>query len=159
MAAGEAKAAKGGMIGFLAVTLALAGVGAGGGFFLVRHAMEVARSEAKSESEAAKAEVKADYAGTRKAAGLPPIITNLATPGTWVRLEAAVVYDEAEGKLPPALPAEITEDILAFLRTLTVGHITGPSGFLHLKDDLNERAALRSNGVVKDVLIQMLVIE
>jgi flagellar FliL protein len=153
------KAKGGGMMGFLLVCLVLAGMGGGGGFFLVRHAMDVARAEAKTQIDETKAAVPAAYSGTRHALALPPVITNMASSGTWVRLEASLVYDEAGGKLPQTLAAEISEDMLAYLRSLTVGHIAGPSGFLHLKADLTERAQLRSEGRVEDILIQSLVFE
>ncbi|NJR14141.1 MAG: flagellar basal body-associated FliL family protein [Phyllobacteriaceae bacterium] len=149
----------GGIAGLLALIVVLAGAGGGGGFFLVRHAMDVARTEAKTQSEEAKKTVPEAYAGTRHALALPPVITNMASSGTWVRLEASLVYDEAGGKLPQTLAAEISEDMLAYLRSLTVGHIAGPSGFLHLKADLTERAKLRSEGRVEDILIQSLVFE
>jgi flagellar protein FliL len=150
---------KSGLIGFIAITLGLAALGGGGGYWLVGHAMEQARAEAKAEQETAEDKIKADYTGTHKALALAPVISNLATPETWVRLEAAILYDESEGKLDPALPAQITEDVLALMRTLTIGHVSGASGFIHLKEDINERAALRSGGRVRDVLIQTLVFE
>jgi flagellar protein FliL len=150
---------KSSLVAFLGVTLMMAALGGGGGFMLVRHAMEVARAAALKQESAEKPVLPDAYTGTRAALSLPPIITTLATADTWVRLEAAIIYDEAAGKLPPALPLEITEDILAFLRTLTIAHISGPSGFVHLKQDLSERANVRSEGRVESVLLQVLVFE
>jgi flagellar FliL protein len=37
--------------------------------------------------------------------------------------------------------------------------VEGASGFLHLKADLQERAAMRGDGHVKDVLIRTLLYE
>jgi flagellar FliL protein len=155
----DAQKKSGGLIAFLAVTLVLAGAGGGGGFLLVRHAMEVARSEAKAEAEAAPQDLPEAVSGSKRAEALPPLITTLATSGAWVRLEAAMVYDAEAGKLPATLPMQLTEDMLAYLRTLTVAHISGPSGFLHLKQDLAERARIRSEDRVEDILIQVLVFE
>lgn len=155
----EAPKKAGGLVAFLGLTLILAGAGGGGGFFLVRHAMEVARSEAKAQAEAAPKDLPDSVAGTMRAEALPPLITTLATSGAWVRLEAAMVYNAEAGKLPPTLPMQLTEDMLAYLRTLTVAHISGPSGFLHLKQDLAERARIRSEDRVEDILIQVLVFE
>jgi flagellar protein FliL len=154
-----AKQKGGGLVVFLAVVFALAALGGCGGFFLVRHAMEVARTEAEAEKAADIAAAPAAYAGTHVAVSLPPLITTMATSGTWVRLETVMVYDEANGKPPATLAPQLTEDMLAFLRTLTIAHVTGPSGFLHLKQDLAERARLRSDGFVEDILIQVLVFE
>ena len=150
---------KGGLGGFIAVVLVLAGVAAAGGFSLVKHAMQVASDKAVADGEAAKKQIAVEYTGTMKTEILPPVITNLATPDSWVRMEAILVYDGADGKLPSTLPAEITEDILALMRTLTLSHVAGPSGFLHLKGDIVERANQRSEGRVSDVLISTLVFE
>jgi flagellar protein FliL len=150
---------KSGLAGFIAVVLVLAGVAAAGGYSLVTHAMQVAADKSKLDTETAKKAVSVEYTGTMQVLPLPPVITNLATPDSWVRMEAALVYDGAEGKLPAALPAEINEDILALMRTLTLGHVAGPSGFLHLKGDIVERANQRSEGRVIDVLVQSLVFE
>ncbi|MCU0832685.1 MAG: flagellar basal body-associated FliL family protein [Rhizobiaceae bacterium] len=155
----SAKPKGGGLVPFIAVTLVLAALGGGGGFMLVRHAMEVARGEAKTEQAQAKIAVPDAVSGTRTAVALPPLITTMATSGTWVRLETVMVYDAAKGQPAPTLAPQLTEDMLAFLRTLTIGHVTGPSGFLHLKQDLTERARLRSDGFVEDILIQVLVFE
>ena len=88
---------------------------------------------------------------------LAPLTTNLAAPAeTWVRLEAAIVID---GTAPPELPDAIHQDLLAFVRTLKLHQIEGASGFQHFKADLVGRAAIRSEGHVKDVLIRTLLFE
>lgn len=151
--------AKGGMGGFIGVVLVLAGVAAAGGYSLVNHAMQVATAKSKLDTETAKKSIAVEYTGTMQTVALAPVITNMATPDSWVRMEATLVYDGSNGNLPATIPAEITEDILALLRTLTLGHVSGPSGFLHLKGDIVERANQRSAGRVSDVLIQTLVFE
>jgi flagellar protein FliL len=144
---------------FIGVVMVLAGVAAAGGYSLVNHAMQVATEKSKLDTEIAKKSLAVEYTGTMQTVVLQPVITNMATPDSWVRLEATLVYDGANGNLPAIIPAEITEDILALLRTLTLGHVSGPSGFLHLKGDIVERANQRSAGRVSDVLIQALVFE
>ena len=47
-----------------------------------------------------------------------------------------------------ALAAAIAEDIVAYLRTVPLAQLEGPSGFLHLREDLNDRARIRSGGKV-----------
>jgi flagellar protein FliL len=155
----KSEASKSGLGGFIGVVLVLAGIAAAGGFSLVNHAMHVAMDKSKLDTETAKKSIAVEYTGTMQTVALAPVITNMATPDSWVRMEASLVYDGADGKLPPNLPAEITEDILALMRTLTLGHVSGPSGFLHLKGDIVERANQRSEGRVSDVLIQSLVFE
>ncbi|MGL4406205.1 MAG: flagellar basal body-associated FliL family protein [Notoacmeibacter sp.] len=159
MASKTSEAPKGGMAASIGVILVLAGLAAGGGYFLVNHAMSVAVENSKQDNEAAKQVISEAYSGTKHTLPLLPVITNMATQNSWVRMEAALVYDEAEGKLPQTLPAEITEDILALMRTLTIAHVSGPSGFMHLKEDIVERAFQRSEGRVSDVLILTLVFE
>lgn len=88
---------------------------------------------------------------------LEPITTNLAGPtGTWVRLELALVFDGE----PDMLAAQtIQQDTLAYLRTVKIHQIEGASGFHHLRADLEERAALRTNGKVKSILIRTMLFE
>lgn len=88
---------------------------------------------------------------------LAPITTNLASPGSvWVRLDASVVLDKAQ---PTEVVEAVHQDLLAYLRTLKLHQVEGASGYLHLKADLRERAAIRSEGHVKDVLIRTLLFE
>ena len=56
------------------------------------------------------------------------------------------------------LSVRLNEDILAYVRTLTLEQIQGASGLESLRDDLNERAQLRSDGKVRELLIEMLVV-
>ncbi|TIW20383.1 MAG: flagellar basal body-associated protein FliL [Mesorhizobium sp.] len=88
---------------------------------------------------------------------LAPITTNLASPGeVWIRLEASVLYDAPQ---PPEVTEQIHQDLLAYVRTLKMHQIEGASGYQHLKADLDERAALRSGGHVKQVLIRTMLLE
>jgi flagellar FliL protein len=89
---------------------------------------------------------------------LPTITTNLAAPSdTWLRLEVAVQLDKPLED--PTLPDTIQQDLLAFMRTVKLHQIEGASGFQHLKADLTERAAIRSDGLIKAVLIRTLLFE
>jgi flagellar FliL protein len=88
---------------------------------------------------------------------LAPITTNMASPADmWIRLEASVVYDVPQ---PPALTEQIHQDLLALVRTLKMHQIEGASGYQHLKADLEERAAIRSGGHAKQILIRTLLLE
>ena len=57
------------------------------------------------------------------------------------------------------LAAQIAEDIVAYLRTVSLAQIEGASGFQHLREDLNDRVRVRSGGKVRDLVIQSLVVE
>ena len=89
---------------------------------------------------------------------LAPITTNLAGPSeVWIRLEASILVDHTPGDIH--LAEKIHQDLLAFMRTLKLHQVEGASGFQHLKADLEERAAIRSGGLVKAVLIRTLLFE
>ncbi len=91
---------------------------------------------------------------------LPPVITNLADPtSAWVRLQAAVVVDKQTTTKPDVLGAEIADDILGFMKTLSLSQIGGASGLQHLREDLSERASIRSQGHVRELIIQTLVVQ
>lgn len=88
---------------------------------------------------------------------LDPITSNLAYPAeNWVRLEVSLVF---EGEADPALGRVIHQDILAYLRTVSLQQIEGARGFQHLREDLTERARLRSEGKVTDIMFRTFVIE
>jgi flagellar FliL protein len=87
------------------------------------------------------------------------VVTNLASSDdAWVRLESALVMASADGA-NDVLAGEIRQDILAYLRTVSLAQIQGPSGLLHLREDLNERVQIRSKGAVKELVIQALIVQ
>jgi flagellar protein FliL len=91
---------------------------------------------------------------------LPSIVTNLSTPSdTWVRFEGALVVDSRLEADVEALSGEINNDIIAYLRTLTLAQIEGPSGFQILRQALNERLAIRTRGKVGELAIRTLVVQ
>jgi flagellar FliL protein len=90
---------------------------------------------------------------------LSPIVTNIASPErTWIRLEMSLVID-GEGVDAKGLAASITEDTIAYLRTLSLPLIEGSSGLLHFREDLNDRARIRSGGKVRDLIVHTLIVE
>ena len=100
------------------------------------------------------------YPGTVEVRELAPIVVNLAEPPeSRMRLQAAIVYDK--GALPDAnlAAAQVTDDIVAFLKTLTLSGLQGASGLQNLREDLTERASVRSQGKVREVVIETLVVE
>ena len=52
---------------------------------------------------------------------LPPIVTNLGAPqDTWVRLEGSIIFDPKTLPHPEAVAGEIGDDVLAYLRTVSL---------------------------------------
>ncbi|BBU61630.1 hypothetical protein MSC49_15650 [Methylosinus sp. C49] len=91
---------------------------------------------------------------------LAPIVTNLAVPETgWVRLQASIVYDSQAVPQPDILISQVTADIVAFLRTMTLASLEGSDGLRRLHEDLTDRAATRSEGHIQEVIIQALVVQ
>lgn len=88
---------------------------------------------------------------------IQPITTNLLDPAdAWIRMELSLAF---EGESDPGVAEEIHQDILAYVRTIKLYNLRGGSGFQHLMEDLNERAAIRSEGRVKRVLVRSFILE
>lgn len=91
---------------------------------------------------------------------LGPITTNLAQPSKiWIRLEVILVVEKGLGADAEIIKKEIAEDILGYLRTLSIDQISGASGFQHLKEDLNDRVRVRSEGKVSGVVVTSMILE
>lgn len=100
------------------------------------------------------------YAGTARLRKLSPIVTNLAAPANnWARIEASMVTDSLSDEESGILAARIGEDIVIYLRTTSVSQLEGARGLQHLRDDLTERANIRSSGKVRELIIETLVIQ
>ncbi|MBB3393925.1 MULTISPECIES: flagellar basal body-associated FliL family protein [unclassified Rhizobium] len=141
-------------------------LGAGGGW--VVGGMVAPNIKGAEEAEQA----KADEAAQKKEgeAGLPhisteannvvqlePITSNLAYPSeNWVRLEVALLFS---GPPDVKIAEDIHQDILAYVRTVSLQQIEGPRGFEYLKDDIQERVDLRAQGRVSKVMFRTFVVE
>ena len=161
MAAGKSDASKkaagkGGLVVTVATLTVLAAIGGS----LVGKIV-AGRAQAAPEAAAAKPATKsAPYGGDTEIKELPAVITNLAQPEeARVRLQVAMVYGKAGVENPTLLAAKINDDIVAFLKTLTVPDLQGPSGLQALREDLNERDAVRSDGKVREIIIEALVVQ
>ena len=163
------------VIGLVMATLAAAVAGAGLGFVLGPNMarQEQEAKQAKPGGEATdregkekKAEFRPRYARPGMVVRLKPILANLRAPfNSWVRLEAAMLLDAEPEKDEEAvqeaemLKAMIEQDITAWLRTLALKDLEGPSNFAFLHDDLTERARIRSHGLVREIVILTMVVE
>ncbi|MBO0903634.1 flagellar basal body-associated FliL family protein [Jiella sonneratiae] len=162
---------KGGMMSTIVavtvVTLVAAGAGAGLGSMLgsgapAPEAPKPAEPEAAAEGHG---EPKSDIAAAQEQPTplslieLKPVLTNIYAPdNTWLRIEASLVVKQDESVKGEVLAAEVEADTLAFLRSVQLAQVEGSRGLLHLRDDLRERAKLRSPNVV-DYLIRTMVAE
>jgi flagellar FliL protein len=148
------------LLSFLLVAAALTLVAGGAGYFGGLQVLSSAERALSSKKDAADqvSGLPAVKPGNVKA--LAPIVTNLAgVPPAWIRLEASLVFQGDVPKNADALGARIGEDIIAFLRTVSVKQIEGAIGFQHLSEDLNDRVRVRGGGEVQELVIQGLIIE
>jgi flagellar protein FliL len=91
---------------------------------------------------------------------LSPITTNLSgSGGTWMRLEATLLMRPEVGENAQILASKVGDDLVGFLRTVDMEQLEGGSGYQHLREDLNDRVRLRSEGKVTELLVQALIIE
>jgi flagellar FliL protein len=148
---------KGG-IPLIAVLIVTIVCGAAGAFFgmQVPTLVEPDASGGKPETHS-KVEAEAKKIDVRT---LAPITTNLARPAnTWIRLETAALVKEELGPEGNALLGKLAEDVVAYLRTVPLDQLEGASGFQHLREDLNERVRIRSEGKITELIVQALVVE
>lgn len=136
-------------------TIIAAGVGTGLGLTLVG---KISAAEQKHVVPVSGPAPK--YGADTSIIDLPPVITNLADPpNDWVRVQASIVYDSKAVAKPQVLAAKVSEDILAYMKTVTLAQIGGASGLEHLREDLNERASIRSDGHIRELIIQAVVVQ
>ncbi len=169
----ERGAKKGGMmptiIAVTVVTLIAAGAGAGIGSMLASSAPPAAAApepepehQAEDEGHAApKSDIEAaqETPVPLQLIELKPVLTNIYSPeDAWLRIEASLVVKQDGTLNGEVLAAEVESDTLAFLRSVQLAQVEGSRGLLHLRDDLRERAKLRSDAVV-DYLIRTMVAE
>lgn len=116
--------------------------------------------EARRKAEADKTIRTPEYTGDTVVRSLEPIITNLHASGdAWIRIEASILFNRGDVVNPAAMAAEIKQDVLAYARTLTLRQLEGASGLQHLREDLNERAHLRSDGRVRELILETVVVQ
>ncbi|KQT86018.1 flagellar basal body-associated FliL family protein [Aurantimonas sp. Leaf443] len=168
-AGGEKKASKFSLKSILPVAiLTVVAIAGGTGVGILLSGNRAAAPEAPVAHAPAEAEAvdEAQAAAARASQDDPIVLVPLKTtmteiaspPKTRVRLDASILIHSKDVEAPDVLAAEIQADTLAFLRTIDLVQIEGARGLLHLREDLRERAKLRSPAVV-DYLVQSLVAE
>jgi flagellar FliL protein len=104
--------------------------------------------------------VPVQYSGSARLLKLAPVITNLAKPSSsWARVEASLIFNEVRQDETGVIAAQIGQDIVAYMRTMSLPQLEGARGLQYLREDLNERANLRSSGKVKELIIETLVVQ
>jgi flagellar protein FliL len=132
----------------------------GGGFGLTIVSSIEKRIEEKYKDIPQKIPNTSPYKGDIAIRKMAPVVTNLAnSESDWIRLEASIVYKAGDYLNSDVLVAETRQDVLAYLRTVSLSQVQGPSGLLHVREDLNERAKIRSKGTIQELVLETLVIQ
>jgi flagellar FliL protein len=146
------------ILGVLLATLIAGGAGGGAGIYLTSFVEKLV--EAKAAEQPAKEPPALRYSGDLVLERLDPVVTNLAEPDdTWIRMEASIVFPNGALPDPHVTVAEIRQDILAYTRTIALDQLEGPSALQHLREDLNERVAIRTGGLVRELIVETLVLQ
>lgn len=141
---------------FLVLTLVALAAGGLAGLQL----MDAAERAAEAQRNASARPVASAFTANARLRRLNPVVTNLAEPASvWARVEASMVTDSLSEEEASLLGARITEDVVAYLRSVSLPQLEGARGLQYLREDLNERAALRSGGKVRELIIETLVLQ
>ena len=140
------------------VVLTLISASAGGLSGL--HVLLTAERVIDAQKNAGARPIASSFTGSSRLRKLSTVVTNLASPpGIWARVEASIVADNLGEEEASVLAARIGEDIVAYLRSTSLTQIEGARGLQYLREDLNERAAVRSEGRVRELIIETLVVQ
>ena len=113
------------------------------------------KSDAKSDQKPK--DEKALHSGV---VALPPVVAALAAPeGVWLRIDASMVVESVEEKDLETLKRAVAGDMVAFVATLSLPQVQGALGLQHLREDLEERVVLRSEGKARSLAFNGLVIQ
>ncbi|CEJ87369.1 Flagellar basal body-associated protein FliL [Hyphomicrobium sp. GJ21] len=142
-----------------AVILGVAGGGAFGYFAVPVGPAPAPVEEAKPASVAPEAPSAGRFPSDALEISIPSIIVDLSgEPKARVRLDVSIVavHGTSDGSV---LKNEVREDIIAYLKGLTVADIQGVRGLQNLREQLEDRAKIRGRGAILGLLIGGFVIE
>ncbi len=95
----------------------------------------------------------------REVRPIAPIVTNLRDPSNlYIRLEAVIVL-EPNTPDGAALAAKIGDDLVSYLRTVSLAELEGPTAFQYFREDLKRRSIQLGGGKVKELLLQSFIIQ
>ncbi|AGK59401.1 flagellar basal body-associated protein FliL [Hyphomicrobium denitrificans 1NES1] len=143
----------------LAVVLGIGGGGVFGYFAIPVGTPPAPVGEAKPASAAPQTPISGRFPSDALEIAIPSIIVDLSgEPKSRVRLDISIVavHGTSESGL---LKDEVREDIIAYLKGLTVADIQGVRGLQNLREQLEDRAKIRGRGAILGLLIGGFVIE
>jgi len=117
----------------------------------------------KDESPAAKKEPLAPaperFPSDAREIPVPSIIVDLkGEPARRIRMDLSIiaVHGTAETGV---MKDEVREDVIAYLKGLTITDIQGVRGFQHLREQLDDRAKIRGRGAILGILVGGFLVE
>lgn len=143
-----------------AVAAVVVGIAGGGGFgyFVVPVGTAPPAKEA-AESAGPPAPAAGRFPNDALEIQIPSIIVDMESqPKTRVRLDVSIIVAHGTSE-SGSLKNEVREDIIAFLKGISVTDIQGVRGFQHLREQLDDRAKIRGRGAILGLLIGGLVLE
>ena len=149
-----------GILQWMVALLVVTGLSAGAGTLASFQMLSTVDRLVESKKEVVEQPVTSAFNPNDRLRKISPVTTNLAAPpNAWIRMEASIVTDKLTEEEGFALTAKVGEDIVSYLRTLTPTQIEGARGLQYLREDLNERAVIRSSGKVRELIIETLVVQ
>lgn len=143
-----------------ALAAAIIGVGGGGafGYFVMPSGASTPAAQAGHVEEKSSV-VPGRFPGDALAVEISSIIADLETePRSRVRLDISIVVAHGTPETT-TLKNEVKEDVIAYLKGLSVSDIQGVRGFQNLREQLDDRARVRGRGAILGLLIGGLVLE
>lgn len=145
---------------WVAVLLLITALSAGAGVLSSLHLLSTIQRIVDSQKEAPERPAVSAFNAAVRLRKISPVVTNMAAPpGAWIRMEGSVVTDPLNEEEASVLVTRIGEDIVSYLRTVSTTQIEGARGLQYLREDLNERATIRSGGKVRELIIETLVVQ
>ncbi|MBL1406423.1 MAG: flagellar basal body-associated FliL family protein [Rhizobiales bacterium] len=118
------------------------------------------KDKRKTDNSHAEGESASLYSDENVFTKFEPFIVNLPRSGnSLIRLELGMLAESGYSITRASTQAEIINGISTYLKTVELDLYSGPSGYLHLREDLLERAQLISNGKVQKVFILSMAVE
>lgn len=154
--------AGGGIGGFVIAALIAIVLGAGGGgaygYFLMPD-VAPQNSGPTDKAPPPAGPTAGRFPGDAIELAIPSVITDLnSEPAVRARLDVSIIVVHGTPQTTTLL-GEVREDVIAYLKGLSLADIQGVRGFQNLREQLDDRARVRGRGAILGLLIGGLVLE
>lgn len=143
----------------VALLLGLGGGGAFGYFAMPDAAPSNASSQGTTGTQSPPSPPAGRFPGDAIEVSVPSVITDLASDSkVRARLDVSIIVVHGTPETT-TLVGEVREDVIAYLKGLSLSDIEGVRGFQNLREQLDDRARIRGRGAILGLLIGGLVLE